>query len=108
LISPTVTLLLIVDSVELAARVDVLEVPFRSIGPVVEIFPSSVFVPVPARVRLPRLEAEVKTVVSNLITVEFVLMSVGLLLVGEKTSFLRTLPLSPATILIPPFPPVEL
>ena len=48
------TLLLVLESVELAARVDDLEVPFRSIAPVVVILPLRVLAPVPESVRLLR------------------------------------------------------
>ena len=58
------TLLLVLESVELAARVDDLEVPLRSIAPVVVILPLRVLAPVPDRVRLPRADAEAKVVVS--------------------------------------------
>ncbi len=58
------TLLLVLESVELAASVDDLEVPLRSIAPVVVILPLRVLAPVPDRVRLPRADAEAKVVVS--------------------------------------------
>jgi hypothetical protein len=70
-----VTLLLVLESVELAASVDDLEVPLRSIAPVVEILPLRLFDPVPKRVRLPKLDAEAKVVVSYWVTLELVLMS---------------------------------
>ena len=69
------TLLLVLARVELAASVDDLEVPFRSIAPVAVILPLRVFAPVPDSERLPKLDAEAKVVVSYWVTLELVLMS---------------------------------
>jgi len=49
-----VAVLLVLERVELAARVVDLEVPLRSIAPVVEILPLRVLEPEPASVRLVR------------------------------------------------------
>ncbi len=57
-------MLLVLERVELAAREVDLEVPLRSIAPVVEILPLRVLEPEPESVRLPSLVASVKAVVS--------------------------------------------